>query len=58
MIAKQCEEDENLEFADIAKVTLGEDGKPRTDVFLKDGLHLNATGYAAWKTVVEPLLKD
>ena len=58
LIAAKCEEDENLEFADIAKVTLGEDGKPDPGLFIKDGLHLNADGYAAWKTVLKPLLKD
>ena len=55
-IEGHCDEDPNLVFADIAKVTLGEDGKPRPEIFKKDGLHLNEAGYASWKTVIEPLI--
>ena len=35
---------------------LGENGKPRPDLFLGDGLHLNAKGYALWTSIVKPYL--
>ena len=35
---------------------LGEDGKPRRELFVGDGLHLNAKGYALWTKVVAPHL--
>ena len=38
---------------------LAENGRPRDDVFLFDGLHLNATGYASWSDQVRAaLLRD
>jgi hypothetical protein len=37
-------------------VLLGPDGKPRREFFRFDGLHLSAAGYAAWTSVVAPVL--
>ena len=34
---------------------LGEDGKPRRELFVGDGLHLNAKGYASTKVVAPHL---
>jgi hypothetical protein len=49
--------DDRLRYVDVASVLLAEDGTPRDDVFLLDGLHLNATGYAAWTSVLRPILE-
>jgi lysophospholipase L1-like esterase len=35
---------------------LDESGKPRNDIFLSDGLHMNAKGYAIWQKIIEPYL--
>ena len=35
----------NLRFADIVSPMLNSEGKPKPDLFVKDGLHLNAKGY-------------
>ena len=35
---------------------LGEDGEPLPDIFVDDGLHLNAAGYAIWAEAVRPYL--
>lgn len=51
------ERDPTLHYLDVTAVLLGEDGEPRDDVFLLDGLHLNAAGYAAWTKVVAPALR-
>jgi len=48
--------DPRLDYLDVATPLLGEDGEPRPDLFMADGLHLNAEGYAAWAQVVQPRL--
>ncbi|MEX2215906.1 MAG: SGNH/GDSL hydrolase family protein [Phycisphaeraceae bacterium] len=57
LIGKDCEADELLAFVDIASPMLGDDGKPREELFLKDGLHLNEEGYKVWTKVLLPFLK-
>lgn len=42
----------NLDFIDIYSKMLDADGRPRTELFMPDQLHLNADGYAIWKTVI------
>jgi lysophospholipase L1-like esterase len=37
-----------LDYLDTATPMLGRDQKPLENLFLKDGLHLNAAGYAIW----------
>ncbi len=51
-----CKSDKNLAYLDISPATLGADGKPDPSLFLKDGLHLNEKGYAAWSALLRPLL--
>jgi lysophospholipase L1-like esterase len=46
-----------VSYVDIDHAMLGEDEKPRTDLFVSDGLHLNADGYQLWSSMVRPLLK-
>jgi lysophospholipase L1-like esterase len=41
-----------LTFIDVFPHMLGEDGKPRPELFVEDRLHMNETGYALWKKVV------
>ena len=43
---------EGLGFADIWEPMLGDDGKPRPELFLKDGLHMTPEGYKIWTKVV------
>lgn len=50
--------DPRLRFIDVGQVLLGPDGKPDADFFRFDGLHLNARGYAAWTSVVAPVLRS
>jgi tetrahydromethanopterin S-methyltransferase subunit B len=57
-IAGLAEEDPAFYYVDVATPLLAEDGTPRDDVFVLDGLHLNDTGYAAWTRVVRPLLVE
>ncbi|HRI87760.1 MAG TPA: SGNH/GDSL hydrolase family protein [Candidatus Hydrogenedentes bacterium] len=48
--------DKRLHFVDLGAPLLGADGKPRADLLLKDGLHLNEAGYAVWTSVLTPVL--
>ncbi|MGL4550184.1 MAG: GDSL-type esterase/lipase family protein [Gemmataceae bacterium] len=41
-----------LTFIDIVGPMLGDDGRPRPGLLAKDGLHLNASGYAVWNAIV------
>lgn len=50
-------QDPRLHFIDVGQVLLGSDGKPSGEFFRFDGLHLNAKGYAAWTSVVAPVLR-
>ena len=57
LIERQCHKDRNLVYVDIFSPMLGDDGKPRADLFLEDGLHLNATGYKLWASKIRPHLQ-
>jgi lysophospholipase L1-like esterase len=56
-VADICEKDDKLTYVDIFKPMLGQDGRPRPELFAKDGLHLNDEGYRVWAKVIRPLLK-
>ncbi len=58
-IAAWCDRHEGFYFADTAAAMLADakNGEPPAATwFAKDGLHLNADGYAGWKNVIVPLL--
>lgn len=56
LVAKQCADDERLEFVDIQPLMLGDDGQPRRELFRDDGLHLNDQGYTAWTEKLRPAI--
>jgi lysophospholipase L1-like esterase len=47
----------NVVFVDVDKPMLGEDGQPKPELFLKDGLHMTAEGYKIWTALVLPHLE-
>jgi lysophospholipase L1-like esterase len=47
----------NLDFILVWDPFLDAQGKPRTDIFLKDGMHNNAAGYKIMADLVRPHLK-
>ena len=53
-----AEETPWLVYIDGATPMLGEDGKPRPELLLKDGLHMTGAGYAIWSQRVRPHLED
>ncbi|MBC8872927.1 MAG: hypothetical protein H8E44_26120 [Planctomycetes bacterium] len=57
MIERLAENRDNLHYADTATPMLGDDGTPRAELFIKDGLHLSDKGYEIWTGVVGPLIE-
>lgn len=49
--------DARLGFVDIYSPMLDAQGNPRVELFLPDRLHLNADGYAIWRTAIAASLK-
>lgn len=43
-------------YVDIWQPMLGDDGMPRAELYLADGLHLTPDGYAVWNKLVAPHL--
>jgi lysophospholipase L1-like esterase len=51
-----CDESKNMYFIDTEKAFLGADGKPRSDLFISDQLHLNRQGYIIWTSLIKASL--
>ena len=51
------ESNDSLVYIDVDAPLLGDDGEPRRDLFVDDGLHLSAAGYAVWTELVGPHLE-
>jgi hypothetical protein len=54
LIRTATEQDERLTFVDIDTPMVGDDGRPRRELFLRNGLHLNDKGYSLWASLVRP----
>ena len=39
-------------YVDLHPAMLGSDGRPRPELFVEDGLHLSAAGYALWRQAI------
>jgi lysophospholipase L1-like esterase len=55
-IAARCAADSRLAFLDTATPMLATGEPPARELFVFDGLHLSAEGYALWTSVVRPRL--
>lgn len=53
---KLCKHDAHLYFADVWKPML-KNKKVIADIFIADGLHMNAQGYNIWYKTISPFLK-
>jgi len=56
LIAEYCATDKRLDYIDIFTPMLGADGKPKPELYIKDGLHMTPAGYAIWTEVIKPYL--
>jgi len=52
LIAAWSGKDPRLQFIDVYSEMLGLDGRPKPDIFVEDGLHMNDKGYEIWTRVV------
>jgi lysophospholipase L1-like esterase len=52
LIAAWSRHDPRLQFIDVYSEMLGPDGRPKPDIFVADGLHMNEKGYEIWTRVV------
>lgn len=57
LVKSACEADPRLTYVDLVPATLGADGKPKPEFFVKDGLHLSEAGYKAWSEIVRKALE-
>ena len=58
LIADLAAEDELLSFIDIWDAMLSEKGERIPELFVEDGLHINAKGYEIWTKLVRENLKQ
>jgi lysophospholipase L1-like esterase len=49
--------DDKLAYVDVFAPMLDASGQPRQELFLEDGLHMNAKGYAIWRDLIFPILR-
>ena len=57
LVADYSRHTPNLDYIDIYSKMLDEQGRPRAELFQPDALHLNAQGYALWRTVIADHLR-
>lgn len=57
LVREYTEKTPGLGFIDTATPMLGPDGKPKADLFLKDMLHMNRSGYELWIPIVKAALE-
>ena len=48
--------EKNVVFIDVFPQMITPNGVPREDLFIDDGLHMNASGYSIWTKALRPLL--
>lgn len=46
-----------VKYVDVSTDMLGEDGKPKPELLLSDGLHMTREGYDLWTEILKPYLK-
>lgn len=54
LIREAAEKDDRLVFIDVDTPMIGDDGQPRAELFVNDGLHLSPAGYELWSKLIAP----
>lgn len=57
LVESYAEQHPLVEYIDVFTPMLADDGSPRAELFIEDGLHLNEAGYELWESVVEPVVR-
>ena len=58
LMASLAERDRHIHYIDVASSMFDKHGHVRTELFRKDGLHMNERGYALWTAKIQPLLQS
>jgi lysophospholipase L1-like esterase len=56
LIEGYAQKKKNLMFIDVFTPMLSPNSEPRKELFVSDGLHLNAAGYELWASIIRPYL--
>lgn len=56
LIENYCRKQDRLTYVDVVHPMLGKEGRPRPELFARDGLHLNEAGYQLWTKLLRPHL--
>jgi lysophospholipase L1-like esterase len=56
MIAAYSRTQERVQFIDVSGAMLDSQGKLRRELYDWDPMHMNASGYALWTSIVKPVL--
>jgi Lysophospholipase L1 and related esterases len=56
LIEKYLQKQKKAQFINVWKPMLNSNGKPKTELFVEDRLHMNAKGYAIWQKLIQPVL--
>ena len=49
---------DKVNIVNVWDIMLDESGKPKSDIFIEDNLHMNAKGYELWKEIFTPFMID
>lgn len=52
LLADWARRQPDIDYIDVFTPMLDADGRPRPELFIDDGLHLNAEGYALWRRII------
>ena len=55
-IRNYAKNNEKVFYIDTTTTMIGKNGKPKSDLFVKDSLHLNSNGYDLWSFEVNSFL--
>ncbi len=58
LMQSYCEQTPNLYFVNTVPTYLNSEGKPKTEWFVKDQLHLNAAGYEVWNRIIKAKIAE
>ena len=58
LIKEICDSRDDLEFIDVYNPMIGDNGKPKSELFFKDSLHMIEPGYVLWKDLVMPYMPE
>lgn len=58
LVRRYAATDPKVVYVDVFTPMLGQDGLPRNELFDDDKLHLNTQGYALWRDLLGPIVRD